>query len=207
MVDNIKNSCFLIKVQDQNEVIIDRGTGFFINENGFFISAGHVFKNPNYSYAAEIEEKSHKITEIYSEYTPEDEYHSNLFTDLFIGKINIIPVASVIFSEEKPKIDEIVTISGYNRLLSSVETSTFRQLNTSVEPGACVKVNKKTDNFYILINAFRISPIPQASAGLSGGPVTLNETCVGILNTTGECLLSNYILQKLKELKISFNRI
>jgi len=54
MIKSIEKSCFTIIVHNQIKEIIDRGTGFFINADGYFITAGHVVVDPTLSYYALI---------------------------------------------------------------------------------------------------------------------------------------------------------
>lgn len=203
MQDKIKLSCFLIRVQNQKGETIDRGTGFFINQDGYFLSAGHVFKRTGYQYIAEIDGDFFPIHEIFKEYVEQDQYTDNLYHDLFIGKLDYVPKASLELSTNVPKPGDAVQLSGYNR--KQLEESTYDSYITALDVGGIVKVNITIDNFYIIRNAFRIKEMDARIAGLSGGPVTIGKDCYGILSTTAECLAITYVTEKLNGFKIPYS--
>ncbi|MBB6273565.1 hypothetical protein HDF26_004025 [Pedobacter cryoconitis] len=209
MPDKIKSSCFLIRVQDQNNQTIDRGTGFFINDEGNFLSAGHVFKRQDCTYLAEIESNVYPITTIFHEYVDQDHYTDRIYHDLVIGMVNFKSEHFLSLANEKPTISTSLNLSGFNRpdaKSKEADISIFNTYNSKVDVAGVVKVNREIDDFFQITNVIKIVEVPLYVAGLSGGPITIGNVCYGTLCTISECLQSRYIIEKLKEFKIPFTQ-
>lgn len=77
----ILNVCFPICCLSESNTIIDSGTGFIINKNGLFLSAGHVFQKNISNYKAYYNNNEYAINIIHCE------YNKNKGEDLFIGEL------------------------------------------------------------------------------------------------------------------------
>lgn len=78
---SILSVCFPICCVSESNGIVDSGTGFIINNNGVFLSAGHVFENGMNNYKVYYKENEYKVEAIYKE------HDKDKGEDLFIGKL------------------------------------------------------------------------------------------------------------------------
>jgi S1-C subfamily serine protease len=133
-IEKIKNSIFplfFVSIDGQNTQIGVRGTGFFIDDKGHFLTALHVIteapENSVFQYRGNIPDHiinpPKVITEIYRDPV----------RDIFLGKINIantIPVASIL---DSPKAGKSVCLCGYplaqlsQNIDGSINVSAVRQ--------------------------------------------------------------------------------
>jgi S1-C subfamily serine protease len=113
-IEKIKKSIFPIfykSVQEETIQIGVSGTGFFISNQGHFITALHVITqtpaNSTIQYSGNIPHHiinpPHPITEIYRD----------PLRDIFLGKINFIETTPVTFVLSKPNIGKSVCLCGY----------------------------------------------------------------------------------------------
>ena len=88
-----------------------KGTGFFINSKGYFVSVAHVFDNmttnTKFQYIGKLPEHLQKPRLEIKEVAKNDDY------DIFIGKIEINSPKYFYLAKNVPKIGRSVCISGY----------------------------------------------------------------------------------------------
>lgn len=197
MSTSIEQSCFTIIVRNQNKEIIDRGTGFFINSDGYFITAGHVVVDPTCSYYARIGNELPMDIK-FKEYVDQQAYRSNLYMDLAFGKIDYQPLDFIKLSAKKLQADQSITLNGFEK--------TFISYPTQINHIPTEKTNKITKERFVMANVYTIEEISQVSKGLSGGPIMHEIACCGIVNNATECLTSLYIIEQLDAAGVKFTR-
>ena len=97
---------------DKNQVQIGvGGTGFFINDQGYFASVAHIFDNPTpntkFLYSGRIPD------EIINPQLQIEEVYRNDDLDIYIGKVNIKTPIYFHLSKEFPDIGKSVCVAGY----------------------------------------------------------------------------------------------
>jgi len=222
MENNLKRVCFSILVKDNDEEIIDRGTGFFINDKGNFLSVGHVFKHKNCTFSAIIdgEPSEYIITEIYNEYIPQDEITSVTYKDLYVGKISMSPEAHLALMIETVSASSQVTMAGFNKIpneglimsqedlfnedLMNENSVFFNTYETKINDQKHHKTNRTTGEYYFMDNIYSVDSVGARVRGISGGPLVIDSACIGIVNNPVECVNSKYITDKLVSLGIPF---
>lgn len=191
----IEQSCFTIIVRNQNKEIIDRGTGFFINADGYFITAGHVVVDPTCSYYALIGNELPMDIK-FKEYVDQQAYRSNLYMDLAFGKIDHQPLDFIKLSGKKLQAGQSMTLNGFEK--------TFISYPTQINHIPAEKTNKMTKERFVMTNVYTIEEICQVSKGLRGGPIMHENACCAIVNNATECLTSLYIMEQLEGAGIKF---
>ncbi|MCX2583990.1 hypothetical protein [Pedobacter sp. MR22-3] len=225
MKDELKLSCFTILVKDKEKKILDRGTGFFINNCGNFLSAGHVFKYKDCKFSAIFEGQAieYPITEIYKEYVIQDEVTSTSYKDLYIGSISIKSIAFFSLMTEIVPARSKVSMAGFNKLppdglivdiddlfdedLIGEDSVYFNTYQTEITDEKRYKTNRSNGSFYLMDNIYSIKSVGSKIRGISGGPLLLGNSCIGIINNTFECVNSKYIANKLSYLNIPYTTI
>lgn len=195
MSTSIEQSCFTIIVRNQNKEIIDRGTGFFINSDGYFITAGHVVVDPTCSYYALIGNELPMDIK-FKEYVDQQAYRSNLYMDLAFGKIDYQPLDVIKLSAKKLQAGQSITLNGFEK--------TFISYPTQITLIPTEKTNKITKECFVMANVYTVKEISQVSKGLSGGPIMHENACCAIINYATECLTSLYIMEQLEAAGVKF---
>ncbi len=193
------------------------GTGFFVNNHGYFVTAGHVLKNKKQTYKAVIKGIEFDFKLVFIEYIDKDKQEPPLCKDLAIGKIDIEneKIISCFFDtnnadgktlnysgykQEPPRIilkRELVYFYNYQATDEKLEEG--RRLNNF--NGADIIVDKRP----ICENTRSLKLIEGIHYnGLSGGPVYFEKSIFGMF-IGNEYIKSTYIIEKLKQLNISFN--
>ena len=99
-----------LPAQNQTTICV-KGTGFFIDSTGTFISVAHIFDNPTaqtqFGFCGFLPEHVVNPFELVQELARDDQ------NDIFIGKIDINTPEFLTLSEEAPAIGKTVCISGY----------------------------------------------------------------------------------------------
>jgi S1-C subfamily serine protease len=113
-VTNIKNSIFpifFVSVQGQNTQIGVSGTGFFISNQGHFLTALHVITdvpaNSTLQYRGNIPDH------IVNPPILIEEIYRDPVRDIFLGRVNIEGVIPVTFSLDRPRAGKSVCLCGY----------------------------------------------------------------------------------------------
>lgn len=217
MSANTEQSCFSILVRNPNHEIIDRGTGFFINKDGFFITAGHVVKDPTCKYFALINDKEALIEVKFKEYVLQDAYRSELYMDLAFGKISYHPKSVIKLSSNQLQPGDTVELNGFSKDSPkdwAIDTDDlnepdknirfYNSYSTQINSDPTIKVNKIANKHFIMTNVYALEKVMANMKGLSGGPIMYKDGCIGIVNNTQECLRSTYIMEQLTSAGVEF---
>lgn len=217
--DNIKNIFPIIGCIFNDNDDFSLGTGFFINENGYFITAAHVLKNKELFYKALISDVKYDFEVIYFEYTETSNQSPLICLDFAICKIIDfqLNIAINFYLNSEPLVNQVVKFSGYMRInqphkVAEIEVfsekSVYLYKLTSNDMKYDKPYREKTTNGEQLIDnrlickntrSFKIKEYH----GMSGGPVYTDNCVLGML-ISDSYILSEYIVEKLSELKIYF---
>jgi hypothetical protein len=195
MSAEIKKSCFPIIVRNQSKEIIDRGTGFFINAAGYFITSGQVVVDPTCSYYALIE-KELPMDIKFKEYVDQQAYRSNLYMDLAFGKIEHQPIDIMKFSAERLEPGQSVVLNGFE--------NDFNSYTSQINDIPAEKTNKITKELFVMTNVYTIAGMDQAIKGMRGGPIMHENACCAIVSNATEGLTSLYITEQLEAAGVEF---
>lgn len=200
----IEQSCFTIIVRSPNHEIIDRGTGFFINADGYFITAGHVVVDPTCRYYALIGNELPMDIK-FKEYVDQQSYRSNLYMDLAFGKIDHQPKNFIKLSPIGLQPGQSISLNGFDNLeLTSID-NTFSSYPAQTNHSPAEKTNKITKELFVMVNVYTIAGLNLVSKGLRGGPIVHNNFCCAIVNNSTECLTSLYIIEQLETAGVQFS--
>lgn len=215
-----EQSCFSIVVRNQNNEIVDRGTGFFINKDGYFITAGHVVENQSHNYFALIGDTEYVIDIKFKEYVRQDAYKSKVYMDLAFGTVVYQPNYFLKLSLKKLQRGQTVELNGFNKHVPAAQTIDdldeldieeddrfFNSYDTQIDSIPALKTNAETKEHFLMDNVYTIEPVSQIINGLSGGPITQNDICYAIVNNVAESLTSIYIIDRLKQEGIEFTGV
>lgn len=212
------NPIFPILVYDsEGKNQVDTGTGFFINEMGYFVSAGHVFKNSKEKFFAEVGDLKLPIKIVYKEYLERDDQKTGEYRDLMFGKIihELAGIAPLSLASNIASCQSFIA-KGYSKQIINEPNTTIEELweddvdSFSNELRYYELPFRFMDNHIyfnpdqIFMNGFCINMKGQNMYGMSGGPVICNDLVSGVLVTTDNCVGSTYIMSKLKDLNIYF---
>lgn len=190
------------------------GTGFFVNNNGYFITAGHVLKNNDLCYKAQIAGQLLDIEVVYFEHISKNDQRPPICKDFAICRMNYRP--NIIFKLiQQQVITGKVNISGCTITpLSKLTINPVKNGNFYINMicAGAEKVNSPRD---LPENSLDYRPICENTMslklqegihynGLSGGPVYFENTILGMF-IGFEYIQSNYIVEKLDQFKIPFN--
>jgi len=168
------------------------GTGFLINEEGHFISAGHVFKESDNKYFAWINNTMHEIECVLNEYVEPENQIAPIYKDIFIGIVKQLISNSydLCFSKTLNKADNYIAygyIENTKLLLKDTPaTLLFRFAPSGDENFENIWMPKGND----------IEP------GMSGGIVIYENSVKGLVLARGKILEPSYIIEKLQKLGI-----
>lgn len=204
MSTSIEQSCFTIIVRNPNHEIIDRGTGFFINTDGYFITAGHVVVDPTCRYYALIGNELPMDIK-FKEYVDQQAYRSNLYMDLAFGKINHQPTNFIKLSPIRLLPDQWISLNGFNNHNLTDLDDIFSSYAAQINSTPTEKTNRITKELFVMTNVYTINGINQVSKGLRGGPIVHENCCYAIVNNATECLTSLYIIEQLETAGVEFS--
>ncbi len=183
-IEKIKKSIFPIffqSVQGQTTQIGVSGTGFFIDNQGHFLTALHVMTdvpaNSSFQFRGNIPDN------VTNPPIPLVEIYRDPIRDIFLGKINNAGQLPVNFSLNKPKVGKSVCLCGYplpqlsQNPDGSLNVAAVRQYwqPTYIIDGVTVADNGK--------NYIGFMTQDTSLNGMSGGPVFDNEGIVYGINT------------------------
>lgn len=221
----LRNEKKLEFISDINENdVVDLGTGFFIDSNGHFLTAGHVIKYYKTNKIIGVYNgKIYAIEILFCNY-PNHNRHKEKIRDFAIGKINIKDITPFKISHKPEFITgESIAIQGYSSDINEENTNIkVNQYKLTIIP--CVLFNrlyvlpkrKFNDEEYggEIGNAFVISFKEEYQvypSGMSGGPILnqMNEV-IGIFVSgsmkarkikTGIGVMINDVLNEIEESK------
>lgn len=194
------------------------GSGVVINDNGIFISAGHIFKNEKDKFKAWLNDQIFEIEILYKEYDNEK-------SDFLIGKLK--DFQSIRFCElpiikdcGNLLIGNTVYVTGYKRK-RIITTDLLRRINIEKEFDL-LKQRQESEVFGTNQTEKDIPIILQWNCltwrkftyhgkedmkfmGFSGAPVYNKDELYGIV-LSNYFLKSDYIMTKLDEFKIDYRR-
>ncbi len=220
----MEKSIFGIQIYDSTNEMVDNGTGFIINKDGYFISAGHVFEIEENKYFAKIQNIKVPIKLIHTEYKNQENQVSPYYMDLVIGKLclNSIEIKPLKFSKSI-EIGAQYFACGYAKTLLIpndkkiiTEGELFADDNDEYFKDDLkynqlpYKVTSKNisrffkGNLIIFENGFSIKEIKFNPKGLSGGPILEQKLIKGMLITIDNCIKSEYIVKILDTKKIEY---
>lgn len=210
----ILSICFPIyhlPIPDDENDLFDCGTGFVINSDGTFLSAGHIFKKGVGNYKAYYKESEYKIEVIYHEYDQDNG------KDLFIGKLvgfkEILPFYVELAKPDLIQNENQLNFAGFNTkmvIAGEKETSGYliKHDNYSFY-GHVISaklIETKDIPYYRLLadkrlkhNHMKVLSITSTTyAGLSGGPVFMDNKVFGVF-LSDVFVTSDYIKELLKK--------
>lgn len=195
------------------------GTGFIIDDNGTFLSAGHVFKDASVEHCAYYKNTKYNYETIFLEYISAEVYskESQYCRDLFIGKLLDFRQkidSSFLLTDSSPlKIEDPLFVRGYSKSNSCLETSqtidnTTLYLN-KIHTVLCLQndiIQKdRHRNMDLRLSMKNIKTIKlnniERFHGLSGGPVFREKEIFGVF-IADLFITSEYIMDVLKNLVI-----
>lgn len=218
----MKHTFPILSFEDGNSESLDNGTGFFVNTDGVFLSAGHVFKDEKRTYFAIIDGERKPIKIIYKEYQEQESQSPPTYFDLVVGLVYNVSLNNhdtIIFSNEV-KIDDKCELFGYSkqelRKRQSVIIHTseeaqenripkLRTLIATCNRLAAWRRNEKNDIVWYT-NCISMNMNDILAFGLSGGPFILDQNnVVGMLITADTCLSSQYLMSILDKNNIKYS--
>lgn len=208
----IQNNCLAVFSSENNF----KGTGFLIDDDGTFISAGHIFKNADLEYYVYYRDSKYDYKTICFEYREYNKYtsESQICEDLFIGKLLDFHeeiVSSFHLSKTSSlNINDTVFVIGYQTCPQNIVTDmTINDISlylNKICPTLCcangIITNKNNLNLDSRLKMKNILTLKieniEKCHGLSGGPVFREKEIFGVL-IADMFISSEYILQKLGE--------
>lgn len=214
----------------ENEEIIENGTGFFVNSEGYFITAGHVVNNETNKYNAQINDKLYSIKEIYKEYCQQQQQNAPIFKDLFIGKVDYLPsVDDICRFSDLLEVNEFSSVCGYTsktlipELKAQITIDELYDLDFENDGSSDFPTPKlKTLRYYEIKticeqlfiyrtyngdiqyfkNGIMVDMREIDLSGMSGGPLMKDGTVMGMIIAKNNCISARYMMCKLSELNI-----
>jgi len=171
-IEKIKKSIFpifFVKEEGQNTTFGVSGTGFFIDNSGFFITALHVITEAPFGaffqYRGNIPDHISNPPQIITE------VYRDPIRDIFLGKINISGTIPVSIIADKPKAGKSVCLCGYPlaqlsiNIDGSINVNNVRQYWQPTYIIDSITITEKGKNYI----GFMTQDI--SLNGMSGGPV------------------------------------
>jgi hypothetical protein len=217
--DNVENIFPIIGCECNIVDDFSLGTGFFINETGYFLTAAHVLKNKKRSYKALINDEKYDFEVVYIEYIVSSKQVPPICRDLAICKISNFKKdisISYLFNSDF-LVNQTVFFSGYRlintpckidelEVLGKKFVYLYKLKSKDLKHESAIRItsisgNDILDNRLICSNTRSLNI--EELHGMSGGPVYYEKSVFGML--IGDCyILSEYIVEKLNELKIDY---
>ncbi len=217
--DNIENIFPIIGFECNREDDFSSGTGFFINEKGYFITAAHVLKNKKQIYKVLIEDVKYDFEVIFIEYIDSNKQTPPICRDLAICKIlNYHFNITLNYSfNSNFLVDKSVFFSGYRRINQPCKVDEIEVFHkkfvylyklTSNDLKSDSPIRAKTNNGEEFLDNRLICKNTRSLNikeyhGMSGGPVYSEKSVFGML-ISDSYILSDYIVEKLNELEIDY---
>lgn len=192
------------------------GTGYFINCDGYFVTAGHVMEDNEKTYKAIIRDKEYDVELLFIEYVDLEDQKPPFCKDLAIGKIDFRIERELTYFFGNDSLDgNELNFSGYKqeppRVILDRKPVYFFSFKANDEKLEEVK-RKENENGTDIISDKR--PVCKNTRslklkegtlyrGMSGGPV-YKDNCIYGLFIGNEYILAKYITEKLNQLGISF---
>lgn len=218
--DNTENVFPIIGFGNDEPNDFSLGTGFFINENGYFLTAGHVVIDKTKSYFAIINKERYKFEIVFIEYVDKEKQDVPICRDLAICRLidlnSTIPEDySFIFNSDE---DKIVFYSGYQMKslpsrITYVEIDDEKKVSLYKLKDKDIKLKEQQRKILVCNGEFSDKrPIcdnvkslkeERIVKGMSGAPIYFEKSVFGML--IGDCyILSEYIVEKLNKYKIQY---
>lgn len=178
------------------------GTGFLVNNENYFVTAGHVFKDKaNSNFFGVIDNRIFKLNCIFSEYEKLENNETKTHRDLIIGQIEELKGNNLEITFNCNTIDQLKTYaiqyqSGY--LKNNFQPTLSRPISCNFYLDPLHPLNSNYDNTLLV-------PIPEQNniiPGMSGGPIISNNTIIAIITNRSVCIKSEYLVMKLSDLDI-----
>jgi hypothetical protein len=230
-MDQLSQSVFIIAAYQAGvPVFRSHGTGFFIDNVGTFISAGHNFKNPFRTCKAVIDGRHYDISALYEEYNDYQDQEPPIYRDLFIGKIEGVASANFypLVSAKQLKSDSPLIAAGYtskneaepvsmDSLFEDVLATDYEAPDLSEDANKLrvqrygtmsvkfggdqfLHIDRHADHRPVFENGFTIDVPMEDPHGYSGGPILDNNNSVGMLIGENGAISSDYIISKLSRI-------
>lgn len=211
--DILKNCFPIYHLPTNKDDKFDSGTGFLINDDGMFLSAGHVFKEGNEidAYNALFDGNEYQIKCIYREYNDE------IAKDLFIGGLvnfnKKLPFCTTLGNSDLIVDGDYLAFAGYNIrkdilgkdamsdyiMQHSEHTFYGHALTAKLVPPENIERYKCSIDKRLMSPIMKVlSKVPKECHGLSGGPVYSDSIIYGVL-LADVFVTSNYISGRLEE--------
>lgn len=210
----IENNCLVVSSPENKS----HGTGFLIDSDGTFLSAGHVFKNTSVEHCVYYKGNKYDYETILIEYTDNDAYSQSaqLCNDLFVGRLKNFNGGTFDSSfhlgdSSKLRIGEILFAAGYSRTCRICMDSNlvvegaplwFSQICFSLCSAENVldKYAFRKDDTRLKMTNVKALDIPDINKwhGLSGGPVFQGKEIYGVL-IADMFITAEYIKSKLSD--------
>lgn len=189
----------------------ENGTGFFVNNDGFFITAGHVLSNNELDYKAILNDEEFDFEVLFREYVCLERQEQPFCKDLAICRVDIQKDVAHYFSTKHPN-NQTVQFSGFSRnLIYGGQFDSIKRGDLYLQHG------KGIDEKSVIPRFEDVRPICMNTRslkltegirfnGLSGGPVYDGKSIYGMFIGI-EYILSEYIIGKLCQLGVSVSKI
>jgi hypothetical protein len=204
----------IVAKKSSEQTGFSKGTGFFVNNDGYFVTAGHVLKKSELAYFAIINNQEIEFKILYLEYLNIESQDGIVCRDLAICKLDLQSNYKNYLCEEDSNTSSL-DVSGYKsqhqgRLAINPIKQREYYLHTYSAKIELSKVEIKLkftkDTRYKCTNTNSLTFDDGLKYnGLSGGPVYLGKKIYGLL-ISNEYVLSSYIISKLDELGIKYTK-
>jgi hypothetical protein len=198
-----------------NNILSEYGTGFFVNNEGYFITAGHVLQNNDLYFKAQIDGQLIDFEIVHIEYISKNEQRPPICKDFAICKMNFNSKFNCKLIQTYLE-DGKISISGCT--VKPVSKLTISPIKNGDFYISMVKIKneklnsprklpeKELDYRPICKNTMSlILPEEIHYDGMSGGPVYRANNIYGMFIGI-EYIQTEYIIEKLNQFKIPFNQ-
>ena len=212
-LSDIGNNCLAIYSPENKS----QGTGFIINNDGIFLSAGHVFKNTSVEHYAYYGNARYDYKIIDVEYTQNEDYptEESCCRDLFVGKLldfhGRIDTSFHLTESSSLNIGSPLYAMGYSQRIchqrkeQTVDNTTLYLCRIPVilcSPDRIIRENKGYE-IDVRLGMKNVRTIwfdnMDRFHGLSGGPVFRDKEIYGVF--LGDLFVtSEYIMEKLRKI-------